>query len=64
MPINSVLFSNPIKNEFTLTPINPIFSTRMKSLFTDNSIVFYKKGALSSGGIGTVRNSSTKSKKI
>ena len=28
----------------------------MSSIFTDNSRVFYKKGSLASGGVGTVRN--------
>ncbi len=28
----------------------------MSSLFTDNSRVFYRKGSLAPGGVGTVRN--------
>ena len=36
--------------------------TRMH--FTDNSRVYYKKGSLASCGVGTVRNSSTRYKKI
>lgn len=36
----------------------------MKSLFTDNSKIYYKPGSLSSCGVGTVRNSSIKSKRI
>jgi len=32
--------------------------------FTDNSLVYYKKGSLASCGVGTVRNSSTRYKKI
>jgi hypothetical protein len=34
-----------------------------KSLYTDNALVFYNKGSLPSCGVGTVRNSSIKSKK-
>jgi len=34
------------------------------SLFTNNSMVYYKKGSLPSCGIGSVRNSSVKSKRI
>jgi hypothetical protein len=33
-------------------------------LFTDNSLVFYKKGSLASCGVGSVRNSSVKYRKI
>ena len=36
----------------------------MKSLFTDNSRVYYKPGSLASCGVGSVRNSSTKSRRI
>jgi len=36
----------------------------MKSLFTDNSRVYYKPGSLAAGGVGTVRNSSIKLKRI
>lgn len=32
--------------------------------FTDNSLVYYKKGSLASCGVGTVRNSSVRYKKI
>ena len=28
----------------------------MRNLFTDNSRVFYRKGSLAPGGVGTVRN--------
>ena len=35
----------------------------MSSLFTDNSRVFYKKGSLASGGVGTVRNIGRKAKR-
>jgi hypothetical protein len=33
----------------------------MKSVFTDNSRVYYKAGSLASGGVGTVKNSRRKS---
>jgi len=36
----------------------------LKSIFTDNSLVFYKKGCLAYCGVGSVRNSSIKSRKI
>jgi hypothetical protein len=36
----------------------------MKPVFTDNSMVYYKPGSLAAGGIGTVRNSSVKVRKI
>jgi hypothetical protein len=35
----------------------------MGSLFTDNSMVYYKPHSLASGGIGGVRNYRKKSKK-
>jgi hypothetical protein len=35
-----------------------------RSMFSNNSLVFYKPGSLSSCGVGTVRNSSIKSKRI
>ena len=36
----------------------------LKSMFSDNSRVFYKPGSLASCGVGSVRNSSIKSRKI
>jgi hypothetical protein len=33
-------------------------------MFSDNSRVFYKPGSLASCGVGSVRNSSVKSRKI
>ena len=36
----------------------------MKSLFSDNSTVYYKPGSLASCGVGTVRNSHRKAKHI
>jgi hypothetical protein len=66
-------FSSIIPTEYTqVTPVNPVTVTpvtrpnlrNLKSLFTDNSLVFYKPGSLASCGVGSVRNSSTKSRKI
>jgi len=34
----------------------------LKSMFSNNSMVYYKKGSLSSGGVGTVKNSRHKFK--
>ena len=39
-------------------------SIRMKPIFTNNAQVAYKPHSLAAGGIGTVRNSSMKSRKI
>jgi hypothetical protein len=38
--------------------------TNLTPLFTDNSRVYYKPGSLASCGVGSVRNSSTKSRRI
>ena len=35
----------------------------MKSIFTNNSAVYYKKGSLPAGGVGTVRNHYAKAHK-
>jgi Concanavalin A-like lectin/glucanases superfamily len=45
------------------TPTLPNFRN-IGSLFTDNAMVYYRKGLLSSCGVGSVRNSSVKSKRI
>ena len=37
---------------------------QLKSLFSNNSLVFYKPGSLASCGVGSVRNSSIKSRRI
>lgn len=48
-----------------LVPVEPPSVAKMvKSLFADNSRVYYKVGSLASCGVGTVRNSSIKSRKI
>jgi hypothetical protein len=36
----------------------------LKSLYTNNAMVFYKPGSLAACGVGSVRNSSTKSRRI
>lgn len=36
--------------------------SKMKSLYSDNSVVYYKSGSLAAGGVGTTRNSRHKSK--
>ncbi len=46
------------------TPIPYRFSMKLCcSLYSDNARVYYKPHSLSSGGTGTVRNSSTKSRR-
>lgn len=69
---NSVINTNVstiqnVPSGFATTPpvfnINQPLKPKLKSLFSDNSIVFYKPGSLSSCGVGTVRNSSIKSRK-
>lgn len=44
-----------------LPSTRPVIS--MKPLFTNNSLVYYKAGSLAAGGVGSVRNSSTKSRR-
>lgn len=52
-------FSNPVS--VRTSPNMPVVKPfSMKSLFTDNSRVVYKKGSLPSGGVGTVRNATRK----
>jgi hypothetical protein len=50
--------SNLISNNTSNQP------TLRKPLFTNNSLVFYKHGSLASCGVGSVRNSSVKSRRI
>jgi photosystem II stability/assembly factor-like uncharacterized protein len=40
------------------------FRQMLKPFYTNNSLVYYKPGSLSACGVGSVRNSSVKSKKI
>jgi hypothetical protein len=48
---------------FVSTP-TPTVPRVMKPAYSDNSLVFYKPGSSSSCGVGTVRNSSVKSRRI
>lgn len=50
--------SNLISNNTSNQPI------LKKPLFSNNSLVFYKRGSLASCGVGSVRNSSVKSRRI
>lgn len=44
-------------------PVNASRADRLKPIFTNNAQVAYKTHSLASGGIGTVRNSTTKAHK-
>lgn len=58
MPNSYIQFSNPVSVTFTTIPaMKPM---TMKSLFSNNSAVYYKPGSLVSGGVGTVRNARMK----
>lgn len=63
--MTNLFFSNPVQNRFTST-ISPEILKKtkmsMKSLFSNNAQVYYKKGTLSSG-VGGVNNSKIKSLK-
>ncbi len=73
---NNVSTINQVPPNFETTPTPPPPPTprppsnvkpnfrNIGSLFTDNSMVYYKRGTLAAGGIGTVRNSFAKSKRI
>ena len=64
MPLvySTTYFSNPVSIKFQQTvSVNP----RLRApLFSNNSMVFYKRSSLASGGVSTVRNSSAKSKRV
>lgn len=61
-PTGYIQFSNPVINNFVSEL--PLVQTRyMRSLFTNNSQVYYKAHSLASGGVGTVRNSGRKAKR-
>lgn len=49
---------NPLFLAKPNTPFIPKFS--MQSIFSNNALVYYKKGSLASGGVGTVRNARQK----
>jgi hypothetical protein len=51
-------------NNNNVIPSNKINLKSSKPLFTDNSLVFYKPGSMASCGVGSVRNSSIKSRRI
>jgi hypothetical protein len=53
----------PTPTPTPIIPTTPNFRN-IGSLFTNNSMVYYKKGTLASCGVGCVRNSSVKSKRI
>ena len=58
MPSQPELYhSFPFKKR---TPSNIL---TMHSLFSNNSVVYYKPGSLASGGVGSVVNSTAKSRK-
>lgn len=60
--LNGILDSG-FSNTYILYNIDPAPQPMsMKSLFTDNSRVYYKRGSLASGGVGTVKNSRSKAK--
>jgi len=44
-------------------PANASRADRMKPIFTNNAQVAYKNHSLASGGVGTVRNSTSKARK-
>lgn len=66
---NNISTINQLPPNFSIptpTPtVNNIPNFRnIGSLFTNNSMVYYKKGSLARCGVGSVRNSSVKSKRI
>lgn len=61
-PPSYIQFSNPVIMQFS-TSLPPIKTGYMRSLFTDNSQVYYKRHSLPSGGVGTVVNSGRKAKR-
>ena len=48
----------------TKTALFPVVPKMKMPLFSNAAKVYYKKGSLAAGGIGTVRNSGAKSRKI
>jgi DNA-binding beta-propeller fold protein YncE len=61
IPNKYIDFGNPVSMNYNHTiPEVPRFM--MKTLFTNNSQIFYKPGSLASGGVGTVKNNRYKSK--
>ena len=60
---NSVSTTQNVPPNFTSNSGSSARPVVKGSLFTNNSLVFYKKGSLASCGIGSVRNSSAKARK-
>lgn len=63
---NNVSTVSSVPTNF-LSTSNSTTSTSIKyttPLFTNNSLVFYKAGSLASGGVGSVRNSRLKSRRV
>lgn len=56
--------NNNNSNNNNNTPITLPNLKNMKSFYTNNSLIFYKPGSLASCGVGSVRNSSIKARKI
>ena len=54
-------FSNPVSVKMSRTLPKVTKQMGMNIMFTDNSKVCYKPHSLSIGGVGTVRNSRSKS---
>ena len=51
-------FTSPVfGGKSPIPPQFPRFPMVMKTIFSDNALVYYKPGTLASGGVGTVRNS-------
>jgi len=63
-PNNNNNNDNNNNNNNNAIPPNRINLKSSKPLFTDNSLVFYKPGSMASCGVGSVRNSSIKSRRI
>jgi len=60
---NSVSTTQNVPPNF-LSDNNNNSTSNRKPLYTNNSLVFYKQGSLASCGVGSVRNSSIKSRRI
>ncbi len=54
-------FTNPVPNYFNLFKLRNF--SKNKSLFANNSMVYYKQSSMASGGVGTVKNCRKKSYK-
>jgi len=63
MPYNFIEFTNPVST--VQGKITPLYSGKYKMpLFINNAQVYYKPASLAAGGVGSVRNSSTKSRRV